>query len=346
MRIVTLNLWHGLAPSVGYSFRSLEPKFRRRSREVLQEEWLSQLNADVVLLQEVNPVPNRMEDLMRASGRVGFCQPDLAGIKLKGFGWPYNLNSGLVTLTHPSLGARSLGGVQLSGSKGWARSWTSWQLSECRYALLVEFAHREWGRGLIVNTHLHHGLEFDGNLQKKVQKLLEDGSITPTAFADLRSRLETADQRRDEEIELLMARLESVKNRYGIILLGGDFNFSPVSAAYNRLKKSGFQDLWTVAGKSEVAAETFDCTRNAASHRFTSLYPMTIESEDLSFSPKVRDSLKRLLREHEARPRRIDYLWAMVGERELKIRDIQLDGIPSADGLSLSDHFAIVADLS
>lgn len=345
MRIATLNLWHGLAPGIGYTFHSLEPTFRRRQREILQSEWVAALNADILLLQEANPVIERAAELSKASGRLSFFQPDLTGIKFKGIGWPYNLNSGLVTLTHPTLGARSLGGLQLSGPRGWTKSWTSLQLSECRFALLVEFAHREWGRGLIVNVHLHHGLEFELSLRERVQKLAEDGSITSAAFGDLRSRLEEADQRRDGEIERLLGRLEDVKNRYGFLLIGGDLNCTPASAVYQRLARFGLTDLWSAGGKSEAEGTTFDSVRNLASHRFSGQYPITVESEDLSFSPKTRDILKSILLTHEARPRRIDYLWAMAGGRGLKVKEARLSGVPNDDELALSDHFALVVDL-
>src|SRR5262249_26272061 len=137
-----------------------------------------------------NPIATRMRQWEAALGKPAFAQPDLTGFKLRGRGWPYQLGSGLLTLVNRSWRPRLLAAVKLSGSR-W--SFESLQLSlqwrETRYALFVECLHPRWGRCLVVNTHLHHGLELTADLEARLNHLGNTGSLTGQARSELRHRL-------------------------------------------------------------------------------------------------------------------------------------------------------------
>src|SRR6185503_11668007 len=102
MRLLTYNLWHGIAPAGRWRFRSLEPRARREERELLQLQLVRSQAADVTLLQEVNPLAARRRLWEDRLGMTAFAQPDLTGFKWRGYGWPHNLGSGLVTLVNRS----------------------------------------------------------------------------------------------------------------------------------------------------------------------------------------------------------------------------------------------------
>ena len=346
MRILTLNLWHGLAPKGPSNFIHLESSYRRRRREERQIEVLKNTQADLLFFQEVNPLLKRSQNFATELQKQAFTQHDLVGVKVKGLGWPWNLSSGLMTLVSRSLGPRDLGARKLSGSK-WSgeMNWLSWQWSESRYAVFVEFQHSHWGRVLAVNCHLHHGLELDEPLKRQIQIMHEQGLLTSNAAADLKERLLQTNLRREQEITKLLDEIELIRERYNLVIMGGDFNFTPDSAAYSHVIQFGFQDLWKEKNRTENGGQTYDETRNQASHIFAKRFPLTIETEDLSFSPKTRQAVVDLLQAHEHRKRRIDYLFVRLNGPELRIKTVDLFAVPGHDDLALSDHFGVVAEL-
>lgn len=346
MRILSFNLWHGMAPRDGWRFEALEPSFRREKRFDLQNEILKATKADVLLLQEVNPVEGRAPSLAKELGCKVFSKSDISGLKLAGYGWPYNLHSGLVTLINPDLLPRELGPIKLSGPRlNFTGRLASIQFAECRYALPVEFVTHLGARVLVVNFHLHHRLEFTAELEKALHALVEDGVMTGAAVSDLKSRLDEGNQRRANEWRVFSEWLDPRRNVFDLILLGGDFNLTPKSQVYAEIAKAGFIDLG-LAGNDSEAHATFDHSRNEANHFFTRQFPLGYEFEDLSFSPKVRERLKELLMVHEGRPRRIDYIW-MGGPLSQNLKgSLQQLGVPGSESeLAPSDHFGLLADL-
>ncbi|MGE0764480.1 MAG: endonuclease/exonuclease/phosphatase family protein [Bdellovibrionales bacterium] len=346
MRVLTLNLWHGLAPTGQSTFAPLESNYRRRRREELQLEALKAANLDLIFLQEVNPLGVRGPELAKNLSTQVFSHHDLVGLKVRGLGWPWNLNSGLATLVPGKYAPRDLGAVKLSGSK-WSgeMKWLSWQWSESRYAVVVEFLDSRFGRVLAVNCHLHHGLEMDEPLKRQIQLLADQGILSANAAQDLKERLQQTNHRREQEVTALLDQIEAVRDRYTLILLGGDFNCTPESAAYGHIKQFGFHDLWHEKNQNIRGGFTFDETRNQASHIFTQKFPLTIETEDLSFSPKTKQTVLDLLQGHERRQRRIDYLFARLNGPELRVKSVELFGVPGADDIALSDHFGVLAEL-
>lgn len=346
MRILTYNLWHGLAPAGRLTFRALEPEFRRRAREQLHLQILSQWQPDLSCLQEVNPISQRPGSLAAVLNQESFVQPDLVGMKWRGLGWPWNLNSGLLTLVNKKWTPKWLAGKKLSGAK-WSYESKSIavQWRETRYSLWVEFFHPTWGRTLAVNLHLHHGLEWDESLERVVKSWHKEGHLSESAAVELKERLESGNRRREQEVAVLLELLEKVTSRYNLVLLGGDFNFSPASATYRRVTEAGFQDLWQLGGRDENDSFTFDSERNHSNHVFTRDFPLGLETSDLSFSPKTWQLMEETLKRHEARRRRIDYLFAKSSGATLKVKTLELVGLPQGDHLAPSDHFGVLAEL-
>lgn len=346
MKILTFNLWHGLAPATAGSFVELEPEVRRLKREELQESIVAGLQADVVLFQEVNPLADRLKRWQSVLNMQGFAQPDLSGLKVKGWGWPPRLNSGLGIFVSKQFAPRWVAGLQLSGGRiSFAKVWATLQLSESRYALFIEFLHPQWGRVLVVNCHLHHGLELDESLRGKISKLGEENILTANATSELKDRISGANGRRLQEVRNLLEFIHTRKQRYSLILLGGDLNCSSTSPAMQQISEFGFRDLWLDKHRTEASGYTFDHSRNHANHVLTSQYPLTIETEDLSFSPKTRDVVRGLLQDHERRERRIDYLLAWSSQKSVPVKNIELVGVPDKDHLGPSDHFGVLAEI-
>jgi endonuclease/exonuclease/phosphatase family metal-dependent hydrolase len=345
MRFLTFNLWHGLSPTNPVAFEALEPTARRKMREDLQERLFTELKPDIAFFQEVNPVAARVRRLTSVLGTEAVFQPDLVGLKLFGVGLPLNLNSGLVIMGASRWGVRRLEAVSLSRpGLNLVRPWGSWQVKEERFALFAETMLPEWGRVLLIDTHLHHGLESTEGLMREVDGLAKELDLSESMISELKDRLVRGNQRRAQEMEVLLQTLKRHQNRYEAVILAGDFNASPESDLSRRLTDLGFRDAWTEA-HPEQPGYSFDGEHNRANHLLQERFPLTLVLEDLSFSSKVKDSLLRVARRQENRPRRIDYLWFRASSLPLRVKRAELVGHPGADGLAPSDHFGVCADL-
>jgi endonuclease/exonuclease/phosphatase family metal-dependent hydrolase len=345
MRFLTFNLWHGLTPSSPVAFKALEPSGRRALRQDLQVQLLKELKPDICFFQEVNPVHQRAAELGDALQMDSALQMDLVGTKLFGVGFPLNLNSGLLTLAAHSYGLKRLAGVSLDrpGSH-LVHNWGSWQLKEERFALFSETMLPNWGRVLVINAHLHHGLEATPKFLCELEALAEEMDLSPSVVSEIMVRLDKGSERRAQELSVLLETLHEYERRYEVVVIGGDFNASPESDFGQALKALGFRDVWAEMHPGDPGL-SFDKINNPANHLLQTDFPTTLVVEDLSFSPKVKEALLALARRQEARPRRIDYLWLRANSLELKIKQVELVGKPDAEGLAPSDHFGVCADI-
>ena len=346
MRFLTYNLWHGLSPSATpLAFEALEPSARRILREEMQLETLARLDPDVSFFQEVNPVGRRGAELASALKASYVSQPDLVGLKLFGIGLPINLNSGLLTAISKRWTTKKLEAISLSRpGLNLVHHWASWQLREERFAVFTETMLPNWGRVLLVNTHLHHGIESSEDLLLKLEGLAKELELSEQMVSELRDRLRKGNERRALEFKTLMNKIAGYRRKYAAVLLAGDFNSTPQSELSSKLKEEGFLDVWHETNPSE-AGLTFDGIRNKANHLLQARFPLTLVVEDLSFSAKVKESLLALAREQEMRARRIDYLWLHPGTLNVRFKKAELIGLPDSDGLAPSDHFGVCADL-
>jgi hypothetical protein len=317
-------------------------------REALQVEVLQRIRPDFAFFQEVNPVAVRAPLLARALDAESIFQPDLVGLKLFGVGLPLNLNSGLMMLAGRQWGLKWVDGVSLSRpGTHLVHKWGSWQLREERFALFGETMIPRLGRVLLVNTHLHHGFELTQDFFAEIEKAAEQLELSAAMMSDLKERLERGNQRRAQELAVLLRAVERYERRYEAVVLAGDFNASPASELSQMLRDLGFHDAWAEVhgGEGGDPGYSFDGTRNEANHLLQARFPLTLTVEDLSFSTKVRETLTALARAQENRPRRIDYLWYRSRAGSLRVRHTELVGFPNAEGLAPSDHFGVLAEL-
>lgn len=333
LSFASLNLWHGLSSDSKLRFSYLEPKTRRNIRQELQFSQLKALQADVYFLQEVNPVWERSLEFAEKLNKVAFEQPDLAGVKLFGLGFPLNLNSGLLTLAPEKWSPRCIEALMLSGHKG-AKASTlySFQLEECRYALMVEAIHPVLGKLLLVNTHLHHGLEWKESYRPEAEAWVKKYDVSASVSEELYKRLKAANSRRSYEINRLLARLSSLRSTYQFIVLAGDLNVSPESDDFQDFLDFGFHP-------QSQSLKTWNPQENQASHHFQAQFPPTVMVEDLTFSPTAQQELVSLIRKWEAEPRQLDYV--LVSGPSLVDQSLNLFGYPTHDQLALSDHLGI-----
>ncbi len=344
MRILSFNLWHGLSPAGPLAFEALEPDSRRRLREDLQVETIQSLNPDFCFFQEVNPIITRGPALRQALKMVGEFQGDLVGLKVLGVGLPFNLHSGLAILASRRMGVKWVDAVSLSRPGfNWVRMWASWQLREERFALLSESIVPGVGKVLMVNTHLHHGMDMTAEFEAEIDKMCETYELKTSFISELKERLRRGDERRRQEVAVLMETVKRYEKRYSAIVICGDLNAVGDSDLFPIFREMGFRDAWVEAHPTDPG-HTFDRVNNTANHLLQSRFPLSLVLEDLTFSVKTKEHLLGLARGQESRPRRIDYVW-FRSTVPLKVTQAELVGKPNAEGLAPSDHFGVCVDL-
>ena len=339
MRVVTWNLWHGLSPTEKWWFEELEPQGRRELRHDLQEQVLKDLNADIYLFQEVNPVRSRSKRLAKALQCEEIHQADSKGLKLLSIGFPLNLNSGLSILHSKKLKCLNIQVTNLSGNTTILNDWGSLQLAENRVLLVATFEDRDSGKIVsVANTHFHHGVEFTDKLKDSFNEI--HGEVRGELF----QRLSAGDERRTQELDVALSELKRIKKKSDLFIFAGDFNFSPDTKNYQTLLGSGYVDLWKKLRPSDEGA-TFDHTKNTSNHRFLENFRLPLEVNDLTFQAEVKDFLTKTIRDSDHRPRRIDYVWTSE-DSAAAAEKIDLFGFENAQGLAPSDHFGLVADFN
>ena len=238
-----------------------------------QVRKLAECAPDLAFLQEVNPLGKRLPQLARALSMEAVSQSDLSGIKIRGKGVPANLSSGLAILAKDEV--RKLEGLRLSGSRwSFATADFSFQLSGTRYALLAELRNSIMGRLLVVNAHLHHGLEPNASLLEKLQRLFDDKVVSAAQRNEIVKLMDGARERRCGEGRRLVDRIEKLAPSYDGVILAGDMNADPESAV---IDSSGVI----------ILSISF---RQASIHGIRLLMPM-------SFNFRNRSSLRSLISE-------------------------------------------------
>jgi endonuclease/exonuclease/phosphatase family metal-dependent hydrolase len=344
-RVVTYNFWHGLSPDGFLLFGEMEPATRRLERQSLQLELLQSLKAQVIFLQEVNPVQSRSKQLSESLKLQVQYHRDNAGMKLGRLGFPLNLDSGLCTLLDDSQHIEWTKSIRLSGAaRSFVKNPVSFQWSESRSALFVSTYNGQFGRTLWVNTHLHHGIEMSAEIISQLADIRREGLISENVELELKDRLFKADQRRRLEVKTLLGELESLQSRYNLIVLGGDLNASPKSETIEALINFGFQSL---TGEDVTAeAPTWDPPQNWSNHVLSKDFIPALLLDDLSFNTKVVERLHSMAQAWEARPRKIDYLLGWTPNSRIERAASRVFGQETATQLAPSDHFGLQSDFS
>lgn len=349
LTVLTYNILHGLEVR-GWSV-GLESDEEQRIRFDLQARQLAQAQPDVMLLQEVNPLPEKAQAFVAALKAVGLeytevHQADACGIRLFGLRLIPGLNNGMAVLAKAPLRLRKVTGLKLSGGIGGCGDLFGLQFGELRYALIAEIDNPITGNTfLAVSLHLHSGIERTAYFIQRVTEAEEQGRIGREAVQDFVAALEQDQNRRLGEIRVLVAELQRLlaKERHLGVVLGGDFNFEPNSPEYRELQAAGLRDTHMIAGPG-IDLYSYDPQQNAV-----------VRQEELSIPPSLRQALTNLPEAEQQRivedyrngmgqARRIDYLFHMGGIPQPKACLRQaLFGEPTAlSAQPGSDHYGVL----
>src|SRR5215470_1629122 len=285
VKVLTYNILHGLEPS-GLTVKASESKQAREARLALQFRQLAEIQPDVMLLQEVNPLPAMARKYVTAVKGFGVQyaevhQVDACGVRLApGLAVVPGLNNGLAVLAKAPLLVRKVKGLKLSGGIGRCDDYMGFQTGELRYALISEIENPNTGRKLLtVSLHLHSGLERNAFFIQKINEYVDAGKVRREDFEEIVVELEKSQERRLEEIRRLLKEIQKLNTNdaYVGVLVGGDFNFEPDDPEYRELEGAGLKDTHAM-GSPETELYTFDPQRNVLAGRGVRAVPATLRT--------------------------------------------------------------------
>ena len=352
IRLLTYNTLHGLEPS-GLTVKANESKDARQARLDLQFRQLSAIQPDVMLLQEVNPLPEMAERYVAAMKGYGLeyravHQVDACGVRLApGLAVVPDLNNGLAVLAKAPLKVRKVEGLKLSGGFGRCDDYAGFQTGELRYALIAEVENPNTGRKLLtVSLHLHSGIERNAFFIQKLNDAVNNGKARREDVEAIVSAMEQDQERRLGEIRLLIKEIQKLyaTETYLGVLVGGDFNFEPDDPEYRELEKAGLKDTYAMASP-ETEVYSLDPQRNV------------IAGEGIREVPSaLRDAMRRLPESQQqkvlegyqkgvSQARRVDFLFLMRRPSDQQMGCFRQELFGESGGVSVapgSDHYGVL----
>lgn len=346
--IVSYNAWHGLDAGEFWITASESPA-QNAARLEFQVEQIAKESPDVILLQEVNPLPQRAEAYVTALQKRGLAytsvhQVDACGIRLseKSALIP-GLNNGLAILAKKDLKLTKLEGLKLSGDVGSCEDTSGMQLGELRYGLIGEITLPDSSRKyLIVSLHLHSGFETGQGFLQKLAKLYEQGQFD--RYPWFKWEIDKVRLRRIGELDTLMRELYRL-NQHGAYVgmaIGGDFNFEPDFPEYEEATLLKIVDTFTLGGHAEEQY-TADPIRNGHIPLDPEpKIPDLLKKELTEVSQEIKEEIRAAYHEELKRPRRIDYIFVHAFFPDYCFRQDLFGLETDPNNLPGSDHFGVI----
>ena len=344
-KVLTYNTLHGL--EVGrFWVRPSESPGEHSNRFNLTLQHLKQAQPDIILLQEVNPLPQMADEYVHALHRLGLSytevhQVDACGLDVFDLGLVPGLNNGLVILAKEPLRIRKLAGVKLSGGIGGCDDHWGIQFGELRYAVIAEVTSPVTDMSYLVATaHLHSGIERDAHVLHKLMEAHQQGRLHH--YEQVMKELVQDQDRRLGELRTLMGALKELQEQkaYAGVIIGGDFNFEPGSPEYLALNQLGFADTHQLA-MPDMMLHTYDPLKNPLALHEEAMLPHSLTRALASESPQDQEMVIRSYRDAINMPRRIDFLFSMSLMSQACLIQ-SLFGQVNSTGMASSDHYGIL----
>lgn len=346
-KVLTYNALHGL--EVGrFWVRPGESSEQRAARFILRIRQLAEVQPDLILLQEVNPIPDMAEDYVRALGEMGLQyaevhQVDACGLRLApGVAILPGLNNGLVILAKAPLQMRKLEGLKLSGGIGGCQDYRGIQFGELRYALIAEVTspvtHMKY---LVATMHLHSGIERDARVLHDLMEAHAQGRLH--LYDALMAELKKDEERRQMELHTLMDALQQheAQEHYAGVIFGGDLNFEVGSPEYQELERGGFKDTAQIAVGMPMW-NTYDPMNNPLAGHEEEALPSELTQAIANLPPDDQQEIEARYRHAIRMARRIDFLFSMSFMSHACLKQ-ELFGKPrTMGGQTGSDHYGVL----
>jgi endonuclease/exonuclease/phosphatase family metal-dependent hydrolase len=351
-KVLTFNTLHGLEPS-GLTVKTSESMDVRQARLDLQFQQLSVVQPEVMLLQEVNPLPEMATAYVTAMKRFGLDyaevhQVDACGVRLApGLAVAPGLNNGLAVLVKAPLRVRKLKGLKLSGGFGRCDDYVGLQTGEMRYALIAEVENPDTGKHwLAVSLHLHSGIERNAFFIRKINEAVEQGRVRREDFDGIVSAMERDQERRLNEIRLLIKEIQKLQDE-GIYLgavVGGDFNFEPDDPEYRELAQAGLKDTYAIA-HPDTEVYSLDPEHNVIAGEGVRDVPSALREAMKRLPASQQEKILEGYQKGISEARRVDFLFVMTKPSDSLKGCLRQELFGRPDTVSArpgSDHYGVL----
>jgi len=347
-KVLTYNVWHGL--HVGPFWVTLtESPEEQKARFQRQVNQIAKAAPDIILLQEVNPLPKRAKDYVEALHEFGLeytevHQVDACGLRVsRKKAIISDLNNGLVTLVKKEYRLNRIKGLKILGRFGMCRSTRGFQLKEMRYALIAEVTWPGSGvKYLVANVHKHAGYDASIKFLQQVKELT--GEDQSQLYSKTKKPFKDSQRKRKKGLIRLMEALNRLREDggYAGILLGGDFNFEPSSSEYKKALELGLLDTHEIAIRDGELYTLDPIGNDLILDGDEPIIPQLLSKAISRASRTDQAAILAAYQEDMKRPKRIDYIFvdSFLPNARLRQELFGLDKGP--DGLPASDHYGVL----
>ncbi len=338
MKLLTINVWTGLDYNGLFKMGEYESPGKRKLRFRSLVAQVRELSPDVIFIQEANPVGKYARDLALALNMDEIHQVVNGGIKVGSLGIPANLKEGLVILARSELSVRKVDTWKLSGSTGIHSDYITFHLDEAVLALVGKVT--AGGQEIfLVNVHLVAAPQIPEDLTDLKEAVLARNELDEAAYNEALVKWRQRQQRRFEEIKILIENLKRLSPDTPCIV-GGDFNAEPDSMEMNLFKDQGvFMDglIDDEAGLNQDAANfTWDVELNENT---------VVSAKATDARGRVRKGFDYLAALAGCRSRRLDYMFLGKSFSKADITEGRIVLNKHMDDVLASDHFGVLLEV-
>ena len=316
LRVVTINVWSGLDYKGSLKMGEYEDEDTRAFRTRNLVEQLTELDPDVIAVNEANKLPCYARSLARELDYDQRYHVGLGGFRIGPIGLPVNLREGDVILAKKSRHLRNGGRKQLSG--GPVGNFFALHLADATQ-IISGWILVAGQKVYVFNTHWHASPFPTEEYFRQLAVRRDSGRIDAQRYEGLVAESVEGQMWRLGEARKTVAFIDRVAANHPVILLG-DFNAVADSREIGVLRASGFKDAFAEAGNPP--GFTWDGRENSNIRLQRQVFP-----EDFWQEPTQQ---------------RIDYVFYRGPDLKVTRSEVVLDR--PLQGIHPSDHFGVMAD--
>ncbi len=335
LTLVTINVWSGLDYRGVVRMGEYESRPVRLARYHLLLDELQALDPDVIAVNEANPLPGYIRRLARDLDYDYIYNVGMSGAKIGCLGIPVNFKEGDAILARKSLHIRKVGAKRLSPGAGYIGNLWSFHFAESNQALAGRITVN--GQSVfIVNTHLHAGLPDDERWQREIDMIHQSRSLTDEEYLQVLEWWRSGIDRRQNEVQTLLAWMRAVIPQEAPVVLMGDFNAGPNSEEITWVLTDDFVDTWSQVHGPDDAGFTWEPKEN------TNIQAYYDVPDPYDAAVSVYEGLEALNRQVS---RRIDYIFVKnVPGEHIMVGEVVLNRAPGNQ--HPSDHFGVLTKIN
>ena len=260
IRIVSINVWSGLTYRGTFSVGTHETAEEHSFRYGLLVHGLQKLDADVIILNEANPLPRYAKKLARDLEMDQIYSIRAGGVRLGPVGFPVNLREGDVVLARSHLSLEYLGSRDIIG--GPAGNVGSFHRKPPTQVVSARVTVGETKLFIFTTRWTDSEAATEKRLQE-LARLFSDGTLTADEYLSRVQNAVAGRERRIDEAEKTIRFVDEIAGDSPTVF-AGTLHAGPGSREVQKLIDAGFEDSWSGGNPGY----TRDASQNTTRSRF------------------------------------------------------------------------------